>query len=389
MIVPFGVKITGECVYANLCEFPHLLLAGTTGSGKSVFVHSILLSLIMRNRPEELKLVLVDPKRVEMTKYKDIPHLLCPIVKEPVHAKNALKKLVEEMERRYRLFDHAAVQKIEEYNSDYAPTYHKKKLPYIVIVVDEFADLVQNCKEVSEYVLTLGAKARACGIHMIIATQRPDSKVISGTIKANLPTAVALSVRSSVDSQVILGSGGAEDLAGHGDMLIDCAQIAKKEFVRAQGCFVDNKELRAVPDYTRLQQQVKYHPAFLDLDDKEEEVPEPSYGGNPADPSAMPSPSAAAASDGEAKYQYIKSVIMTREFASISQIQRDFSVGFPRAGKIFARLQKEGIVDTTPVSSSKGCRVLVHEDPSSSSAGSVSTSTTEPSWKSDPEEDIA
>ena len=388
MIVPFGVKITGECVYANLCEFPHLLLAGTTGSGKSVFVHSMLLSLIMRNRPEELKLVLVDPKRVEMTKYKDIPHLLCPIVKEPVHAKNALKKLVEEMERRYMLFDNAAVQKIEEYNTDYAPIYHKKKLPYILVVIDEFYDLVNNCKEVSEYVLTLGAKARACGIHMIIATQRPDSKVISGTIKANLPTAVALSVRSSVDSQVILGAPGAEDLAGHGDMLIDCAQVAKKEFVRAQGCFVDNRELRAVPDFIRGQQKVKYHPAFLELDDKEEEeAPDPSYGGAAYD-SPLPSPSAAAASDGEAKYQYIKSVIMTREFTSISQIQRDFSVGFPRAGKIFARLQKEGVVDLTPVSSSKGCRVLLHEAPSTSSAGSTSTSSTEPSWKSDPEEDI-
>ena len=388
MIVPFGVKITGECVYANLTEFPHLLLAGTTGSGKSIFVHSMLLALIMRNRPEELKLVLVDPKRVEMTKYKDIPHLLCPIVKEPVHAKNALKKLVEEMERRYRLFDNAAVQKIEEYNTDYAPVYHKKKLPYIVIVVDEFADLVNNCKEVSEYVLTLGAKARACGIHMIIATQRPDAKTISGTIKANLPTAVALSVRSSTDSIVILGSAGAEDLAGHGDMLIDCAQIAKKEFVRAQGCFVDNRELRAIPEFVRSQQAVKYHPAFLDLDDKEEEAPEEASPYATGGEGGMPTPAPAPSGDGEAKYQYIKSVIMTREFTSISQIQRDFSVGFPRAGKIFARLQKEGIVDLTPVSSSKGCRVLIHEEASSSSAGSVSTSTTEPSWKSDPEEDI-
>ena len=380
MNVAFGVKIDGNVVYANMAEFPHLLLAGTTGSGKSVFVHSLLLALIMRNRPEELKLVLVDPKRVEMTKYRDIPHLLCPIIKEPVHAKNCLRKLVEEMERRYKLFDEAAVQKIDEYNSDYAPYYHKKKLPYIVLVVDEFADLVNNCKEVSEYVLTLGAKARAAGIHMIIATQRPDTKVISGTIKANLPTAVALSVRTAVDSTVILGSGGAEDLAGHGDMLIDCAQISKKDFLRAQGCFVDNREIRQVCDFVRAQQQVRYHPAFMDLDDKEEDiVPTPS---NPGEPGA-PTPAAPSTNDGEAKYQYIKSIIMTRDFTSISQIQRDFGVGFPRAGKIFNRLQAEGIVDMTPVSASKGCRVLVHEAPASSNPGSTSVSTVEPNYDDD------
>lgn len=380
MNVAFGVKIDGNVVYANMAEFPHLLLAGTTGSGKSIFVHSLLLALIMRNRPEELKLVLVDPKRVEMTKYRDIPHLLCPIIKEPVHAKNCLRKLVEEMERRYKLFDEAAVQKIDEYNSDYAPYYHKKKLPYIVLVVDEFADLVNNCKEVSEYVLTLGAKARAAGIHMIIATQRPDTKVISGTIKANLPTAVALSVRTAVDSTVILGSGGAEDLAGHGDMLIDCAQISKKDFIRAQGCFVDNREIRQVCDFVRAQQQVHYHPAFMDLDDKEEDiVPTPS---NPGEAGA-PTPAAPSTNDGEAKYQYIKSIIMTRDFTSISQIQRDFSVGFPRAGKIFNRLQAEGIVDLTPVSASKGCRVLVHEAPASSNPGSTSVSTVEPNYDDD------
>ena len=388
MYVPFGVKITGEAVVANLCEFPHMLLAGTTGSGKSIFVHSILLSLIMRNRPEELKLVLVDPKRVEMTKYKDIPHLLCPIIKEPVEAKNALKKLVDEMNRRYRLFDHASVQNIAEYNSDYAPDFHKKKLPYIVVVVDEFADLVNSCKQVSEYVLLLGGKARAAGIHMIIATQRPDTKVISGTIKANLPCAVALSVRSSVDSTVILGCGGAEDLAGHGDMLIDCAQIGKKELVRAQGAFVSSRELRAVPEFVRGQQQVVYHPAFLDLEDHDEdETPgeiENGSGEVPALPGAVPSNN-----DGEAKYQYIKSVIMTREYTSISQIQRDFSVGFPRAGKIFNRLKEEGIVDGVPVSSSKGCRVLIHQAPSTSSPGSIDSSTVEPIWKSDPEEDIS
>lgn len=384
MHIAFGITISGKVLTASLAEFPHLLLAGTTGSGKSVFVHSILLALLMRNRPEELKLVLVDPKRVEMTKYRDLPHLLCPIVKEPIHAKNALKKLVDEMERRYMLFDEAAVQKIEEYNTDYAPTYHKKKLPYIVLVVDEFADLVQNCKEVSEYVLTLGAKARAAGIHMIIATQRPDAKTISGTIKANLPTSVALSVRSQTDSMVILGSKGAEDLAGHGDMLIDCAQISKKEFVRAQGCFVDNKEIRLICDYIRSQQQVVYHPAFLNLDD-EEEAP-PSGGGEAFTGEAPPPPTNG---DAEAKYEYVKSIIMTREYCSISLIQREFGVGFPRAGKIFGRLQKEGIVDLNPVSASKGCRVLIHNEPSSSSAGSVSSSTTEPSWMSDPEEDIS
>ena len=362
--VPFGVDISGQVKEADLAKFPHMLIAGTTGSGKSIFAHGLLMSLLMRNRPELLKLVLVDPKRVELTKYKDLPHLLCPIIKEPNEARNALKKLVEEMERRFMVFETAGVQNLEEFNNDYCEYAHKKKMPYIVLFIDEYGDLVQTCKDVSDYVLRLGQKARAAGIHMIIATQRPDVKVITGTIKANIPVKVALTVASAVDSQTILGLGGAEDLNGRGDMLIDCIEIAKKEFVRAQGCFCDSHELRAVTDFIRRQLPVDYDPNFLHLEDEEEPSPTPGMEGI-AGGDAGPSPQELRNASNEEKYQMIKRAIMAREFTSISQIQRDFGVGFPRAGKIFSRLQSEGIVALASDSptSSKGCQVLVHELP--------------------------
>lgn len=364
--VPFGLDISGNVKEADLAEFPHMLVAGTTGSGKSIFAHGLLMSLIMRNRPEDLKLVLVDPKRVEMTKYKDLPHLLCPIIKESNEAKNALKKLCEEMERRFKIFETAGVQNLREFNTDYCVYAGKKKMPFIVLFIDEFSDLVMADKNVSEYILRLGQKARAAGIHMIIATQRPDVKVITGTIKANIPVKVALTVASTVDSMTILGQGGAEDLNGKGDMLIDCVQIAKKEFVRAQGCFCDSRELRAVTDFIRSQQGTSYDPNFLNLQDEEEPEATPGMGSIPGMGETGPSPQDLRNANNEEKYQLIKSAIMTREFTSISQIQRDFGVGFPRAGKIFSRLQNEGIVALASDSptSSKGCRVLVHEAPS-------------------------
>ena len=363
--VPFGLDISGDVKEADFSEFPHMLVAGSTGSGKSIFAHGLLLSLLMRNRPEELKLVLVDPKRVEMGKYKDIPHLLCPIIKEPNEARNALKRLCDEMERRLKIFDIAGVRDIKEFNDDYCVYAHKQKMPYIVLFIDEFSDLVNTCKDVSEYVLRIGQKARAAGIHMIVATQRPDVKVITGTIKANIPVKVALTVSSAVDSSTILGQGGAEDLNGKGDMLIDCVQIAKKEFVRAQGCFCDPHELRAVTDFIRNQMPVEYDPNFLHLEDDDE--PENTRGLEGISTMSDAGPSAADLrnASNEEKYRYIRSVIITRDTASISSIQREFGLGFPRAGKIFARLQAEGIVaqSSDAPGSSKGCKVLIHELP--------------------------
>jgi S-DNA-T family DNA segregation ATPase FtsK/SpoIIIE len=370
LVIPFGKSISGEYIFSDLSEFPHMLVAGTTGSGKSIFMHGVIMSLIMRNRPEDLKLVVVDPKRVEMGKYKDLPHLLCPIIKEPSQAKVCFQKLISEMERRYTLFELSSVSNIRQFNTEYAPEAGVEKLPFIVVVIDEYADLVDTCKDIGESVVRLAQKARAAGIHLVLATQRPSVSVITGVIKANLPCRVALSMNSATDSLTILGEGGAEDLVGHGDMLVDCSQVARNGFTRCQGCMVDNNEIKAVTDFIRSEAVVQYDPAFLDLVDHEAQ--------EKAEAAAAPviSKSELKAAQGDDLYNTIKADIMTKEYTSISKIQREYGVGFPRAGKIFARLQSEGIVAAAPetASSAKGCKVLVHEAQASNNAGSTDQS---------------
>ncbi len=376
MVVPFGKSIDGELIYGDLSGFPHMLVAGTTGSGKSVFIHSMLLTVLMRNRPEDLRLVMVDPKMVEFSYYQDLPNLLCPVITDPGQAKVALDKLADLMDRRFELMSKAKVRDIRGYNSSYAPRHNKKKLPFIVVVVDEFADLAQQCKDIAAPIQRLGQKARAAGIHMIIATQRPDAQTISGTVKSNLPTTVCLMVKDYTASQVVLKQKGGEQLLNHGDMLVDCPQLGKS-LVRCQGCFVSEDDLREVPDFIRSQQGTNYDPEFMNLQE-DQQVSASS------DPIPMPSAAEQRALANSDKYEYIKSVIMTQETTSISQIQRNFSVGFPRAGKIIAQLQKEGIVaqQSDAPGSSKGLRVLVHSQPDPSkiangdTPGSSSSATT-------------
>lgn len=366
LLIPFGKSITDEPIFADLSKFPHLLVSGATGSGKSIFVHGIIMSLIMRNRPEDLKLILVDPKRVEFSKYRDIPHLLCPIIKDPAEAGVALDKLIAEMERRYSLFEAGEVSDIRQFNSIVAPREHVEKLPFIVCIIDEYADLVDTNKNISDPVVRLAQKARAAGIHLVIATQRPSTNVITGVIKANLPVRVALMVASSIDSQTILGYGGAEELIGHGDMLVDCANISRS-LIRCQGCFCDNEEIQKVCDFIRAESKVDYDPEFLDLRDHSNDSPSDSG----------PSAHDIKIKEGEDFYEQVKEEIMTQDYTSISKIQRMFSVGFPRAGKLFNQLQSDGIVAKAPdsASSSKGCRVLVHNaEPDSVNPGSTECS---------------
>lgn len=360
MHVPFGKSISGECISQDLRKFPHLLVAGTTGSGKSIFMHGLIMSLIMKNRPEDLKIVLIDPKRVEMSKYKNLPHLLCPIIKEPSEAKVCMDKLIEEMERRNKIFEACDVRDISGYNGYFAEAHGYKKLPYIVVFVDEYADLSDTCKTIGESVVRLAQKARSAGIHLVIATQRPTVAVITGTIKANIPVRVALSVAQAVDSQTIIGQGGAEELNGYGDMLIDCSLIARVGLTRAQGCFVDEFEIDKVVKYIKAQNLgTMYDENFLDLVDHEAEARLAEANAPFVDPSEIK------AQSNQEFYENVKEAIMSLEYASISLIQRKFNVGFTRAGKLFSQLQKEGIVALAPdsPSSSKGCRVLIHEDP--------------------------
>ena len=353
LAVAFGKDISGNVIYADFDEFPHLLVAGTTGSGKSIYVHSIISTLIMRNSPDDLKLVLVDPKKVEMTKYRDMPHLLCPIITEAEKVNVCLRKLCDEMNRRYEIFsENGEVSNIKDYNK-FAKEAGIDPLPYIIIFIDEYADLVDQCKEISQPVVSLAQKARAAGIHMCIATQRPSTNIITGVIKGNIPTHVALMTSSYTDSIIIIGEGGAETLLGKGDMLVQSPLVSRVGVTRLQGCYVQNKEIVHIVNYLKEHYETQYDENYLDLVDHSKE---PAV---PVNPGEVEKESSA---EEENKYQSIKEWVMSQQFVSMSKIQRECGVGFNRAGRFFSRLQKEGVVSTTQDGSSKGCRVLVHDD---------------------------
>ena len=368
LYIPFGQDISGNYISADLKEFPHLLVCGTTGSGKSIFMHSVIMSLIMRNAVDDLKIVMIDPKRVEFGKYKEMPHLLCPPINDSHKAYIALQKLCDEMDHRYEIFENCGVSNIKQYNQD-ALENGKDKMPYIVLICDEFADLMDTNRKCSEPVVRLGQKARASGIHMIIATQRPSTNVITGTIKANLPVRVALSCSSYTDSMTILGEGGAEKLLGNGDMLVSCPLISKQGFVRVQGSFVDNKEIRKTVEFLKEHYPVKYNPDFLDLEEKTKST------------ASLESIAQQKEENYNSMYDKIKNWVMSQEYTSISKIQRTFGLGFPRAGKMFSMLEEEGIVESeaTATNNSKGRRVLVHapEEPfvQSENPGSIEQTT--------------
>lgn len=344
-LAPFGKDITGDVIGVNVTDYPHLLVAGSTGSGKSVFIHCLIMSLIMKTKPSELKIMLIDPKRVEMAKYKEMPHLICPIISEYDKSKVAMNKLVMEMERRYQLFEDAGVSKISQYN-EYAEEEGKEKLPIIVVVIDEYADLVENCKDIASPVVKIAQKSRAAGIHMVISTQRPSVNVITGVIKGNLPSRVALRVASTVDSQTILGEGGAEKLLGYGDMLVDCPEISGQGFTRLQCPFVDNKEIRRVVEFLKEHYEVQYLPDFLDLTDHSAAGPSfPGMGGSQTK---------------DERYEEVKAYVMDLKEVSISELQRVFGFGFPRAGRIITALAMEGVIAKSSESGSNKRKVLLH-----------------------------
>ena len=348
LAVGFGKNIKGDVIYADFDEFPHMLCAGTTGSGKSIFTNSIIVTLIMRNSPDDLKMVLIDPKKVEMSRYKDMPHLLCPIITEAKEAKALMEKLCVEMEERYQLFAANGCTNIREFNED-APGLGLEKLPYIMIFFDEYADIVDQCKEISMPVVSIAQKARACGIHLSIATQRPSTNVVTGVIKANLPTHVALMMASSVDSMTIIGEGGAEKLIGKGDMLVQSPLVSRVGVVRLQGCFIHRQEISRVVGYLKEHYETHYDEKYLNLAQEAEQATS-EYANSPEFKEA-------AGNTEEERYQAIKEWVLTQEYMSISRIQRECAVGFNRAGRFFLRLQSEGIVGSE-TEGNKGCPVL-------------------------------
>ena len=355
MDIIFGKNVSGELLTANLTKFPHMLVAGTTGSGKSIFMHATILTLIMRNSPDELKLILIDPKKVEMNCYEDIPHLLCPNVSEPRQAYIALEKLCQEMERRYNLFKASRVREISEFNA-YAKANGIKPLPFIVVFVDEYADLSEACKEIRAPVVRIAQKARSAGIHLVIATQRPSVNVIDGVIKANVPVHVALMTSNSVDSSIIVNEAGAEKLLGNGDMLVECSLISRGEKPRVQGCFVSTNEINNVCDFLRSQGGPQYDPYFLDLEHDPKDVQ-----------AAKNEPEVTKVDKNMAEdelYEQIKEDISKREYCSISFLTRSYAIGFPKAGRLFQKLINDGYVASN--GDARGSKVLkrqvVHQE---------------------------
>lgn len=341
--VGLGKDITGNSRFIEINKTPHMLVAGSTGSGKSVCINGIIVSLLTKTSPDDVKLIMIDPKKVELTPFNGIPHLLAPVVTEPKKAAAILKKMVIEMEYRYELFSKTNTRNIEGYNKKVEDdiTYTFKKLPYIVIIVDELADLMMVASnEVEESIARLAQMARAAGIHLILATQRPSTEVITGLIKANIPTRIAFAVSSSIDSRTILDATGAEKLLGKGDMLI--SEQGSNNMVRIQGAFIDDKEVMDVVEaitsqFDTVDIEESYDNELINIVETEE-------------------------LDGEELdelYEEVKKEVIYNQKASASYIQRRYKVGFNRAQRILDQLEANGVI--APSEGTKPRKVLISE----------------------------
>ena len=361
LMVPLGKSIMGDVEVCEVNKMPHLLIAGTTGSGKSVCVNGIICSILMRARPDEVKLVMVDPKVVELSVYNGIPHLMCPVVTDPKKAAVALAKMVAEMERRYETFSETGTKNIESYN-DYIDKwnkenahddYKKTRMPYIVVIIDELSDLMMvAAKEVEDSILRITQKARAAGIHLIVATQRPSTEVITGLIKANIPSRISFAVGSGIDSRTILDQTGAEKLLGKGDMLF--LPIGVNSPTRIQGSFITDDEIKRLIDFTVEQQKAQYDESLLNLEAVEH---------NNADVGAMDEASVDVDSDEELYQQVLEFVVRTQK-ASASLLQRKFKIGYNKAARMIDTLEENGVIGPA-TGNSKPREVLVQLDDSS------------------------
>ena len=341
--IPLGKAVNGSVRSFDLAKMPHLLVAGSTGSGKSVAVNGIIASILMKARPDEVKFMMVDPKMVELSVYNDIPHLLIPVVTNPRKASRALQKVVDEMENRYELFSKVGARNIAGYNAKVADynaqsEYKQVPLPLIVVIVDELADLMMVAsKEVEDAIIRLGQKARAAGIHMILATQRPSVDVISGLIKANVPSRIAFAVSSGTDSRTILDENGAEKLLGRGDMLFK--PIDENHPVRLQGSFISDEDVERIVAFVKNQAEADYDDSFDPGEVSESDIE--SGGGDDG---------------GDPLFEEAKALVIETQKASASRIQRRLSVGFNRATRLMEELEAAGVIG--PAEGTKPRKVL-------------------------------
>ena len=347
MGIALGKDIAGVAQVADLCKMPHLLIAGSTGSGKSVCVNSIIMSLLFRSSPEDVKLLLIDPKVVELAEYNGIPHLLMPVVTEPRKAAGALGSAVQEMERRYRLFAENNVRDIKSFNKLAAEQPELEKMPYIAIIIDELADLMMVVgKDVEDSICRIAQKARAAGMHLIVATQRPSVDVITGLIKANIPSRIAFAVSSQVDSRTILDGAGAEKLLGQGDMLF--MPVGAPKPTRIQGTFVRDEEISRVLDFIKQSGTVQYDEAMIEAMEKHA-IQDGKKGGGGAD--------AEEDAGSDPMFKQAVDVVIDAGQASTSLLQRRCKLGYARAARIMDEMEQKSIIG--PYEGAKPRAVLI------------------------------
>ncbi|OGZ47990.1 MAG: hypothetical protein A3C80_03485 [Candidatus Ryanbacteria bacterium RIFCSPHIGHO2_02_FULL_45_43] len=334
LLFPLGRDVRGESVFASITTMPHLLIAGSTGSGKSISIHIMIMSLLYKNAPSVLKLLLIDPKRVELMHYHDIPHLLSPVVTTAKGAIKALRWMVLEMERRYEMFAEMRARDIRSYNEK-----TDEPIPFIVVIIDELADIMaSNARDIEGSIVRLAQMARAVGIHLVVSTQRPSVEVITGLIKANITSRIAFQVASQVDSRTILDGAGADKLLGNGDMLYQSGDASKPR--RIQGAFITEKEVRRVTDFVRRQGKAEYaesfndvesHPGFIQEDEMDDEL-----------------------------YQTAYDMVVKTQKASASYLQRRLRVGYARAARLLDLLEENGVIG--PGDGAKPREVLITND---------------------------